>query len=106
MSSPRPLILITNDDGILSKGLRAAAEACAPFGDLLIVAPDQQRSGSGRSLLPGSPSRIHRRDVHLGGTIHPGFAIEGTPAQAVQHAVYELAERPITLVVSGINYGE
>jgi 5'-nucleotidase len=106
MSSRRPLILITNDDGILSKGLRAAAEACAPLGDLLIVAPDQQRSGSGRSLQHGSSSRIHRREVHFGGKVHPGFAIEGTPAQAVQHAVYELAERPVSLVVSGINYGE
>ncbi len=106
MPSLRPLILITNDDGILSKGLRAAAEACAPLGDLLIVAPDQQRSGSGRSLQHGTSSRIHRREVLLGGRSHPGFAIEGTPAQAVQHAVYELAERPISLVVSGINYGE
>lgn len=106
MLSARPLILITNDDGILSKGLRAAAEACAPLGDLLIVAPDQQRSGSGRSLQHGSSSRIHRREVTFAGRVYPGFAIEGTPAQAVQHAVYELAERPISLVVSGINYGE
>jgi 5'-nucleotidase len=106
MASLRPLILITNDDGILSKGLRAAAEACAPLGDLLIVAPDQQRSGAGRSLQPGSPSRIHRREVTFDGRVHPGYAIEGTPAQAVQHAVYELADRPISLVVSGINYGE
>ncbi|MSU69360.1 MAG: 5'/3'-nucleotidase SurE [Opitutaceae bacterium] len=106
MSSPRPLILITNDDGFMSKGLRAAAEACAPFGELLIVAPDRQQSGAGRSLQPGAPSRIHRREFRFGGGIHAGFAIEGTPAQAVQHAIFELAGRSIALVVSGINYGE
>jgi 5'-nucleotidase len=106
MSSPRPLILVTNDDGILSRGLITAAEACAPLGELLIVAPDRQQSGAGRSLPPGSSGRIHRRELPLSGGIHPGFAIDATPAQVVQYAIYELAERPITLVVSGINYGE
>ena len=47
-----PLILVTNDDGIASAGLRAAVEALLPLGDLMVVAPDQQWSGAGRAYAP------------------------------------------------------
>ncbi len=58
-----PLILITNDDGIASKGLRSAAEACDPLGEVLICAPTVQQSGTGRSMPPTSEGRIFPQDI-------------------------------------------
>jgi len=101
-----PLILITNDDGFASKGLRSAAEACDPLGEVLICAPTVQQSGTGRSMPPTSEGRIFPQDVAINGRTITGYAIEGTPAQVVQHGLFEIADRPASLVVSGINYGE
>ncbi len=102
----KPLILVTNDDGIASKGLRGAAEACEPLGEVLICAPTMQQSGTGRSMPPTSEGRIFPQDFLINGRTLTGYAVEGTPAQVVQHGMFEIAERPVDLVVSGINYGE
>ena len=102
----QPLILITNDDGIASKGLRSAAEACDLLGEVLICAPTVQQSGTGRSMPPTSDGRIFPQDIIVNGRAITGYAIEGTPAQVVQHGMFEIAERTVDLVVSGINYGE
>jgi len=102
----RPLILITNDDGIRSPGLLAAANACTHFGDILIAAPVVQQSGAGRSKLSTSGGRIFEETLQLAAQTVIGYAIEGTPAQVVEHALIELATRRVTLAVSGINYGE
>lgn len=107
----RPLILITNDDGILSPGLRAAAEACAPLGDLLIVAPMHQQSAMGRSKSITASGRMAVHELRVNGQIVIGYGVEGTPAQQVEHALFELLEtefeqRKIALTVSGINFGE
>ena len=102
----RPLILITNDDGIKSPGLRAAAEVCEELGELLIVAPAYQQSGAGRSMPSTSEGRIYPEEVSINGHIAIGYGVEGTPAQVVQHALFEIAKQPVKLVVSGINYGE
>jgi 5'-nucleotidase len=101
-----PLILITNDDGIASKGILAAAAACAPLGEVLICAPLHQQSGTGRSMPPTSEGRIFPRALSAAGRAHAAYAVEGTPAQVVQHGMFEIAGRPVDLVVSGINYGE
>lgn len=102
----RPLILFTNDDGIDSPGLWASAGAFADSYDILVVAPIEQQSGTGRSLPITSRGNIIERELTIGGQPTKVFAVGGTPAQAVQHGVYELAERWPSLVVSGINYGE
>jgi 5'-nucleotidase len=104
--SERPLILITNDDGIKSPGLRAAAAVCEDLGDLLIVAPHAQQSGAGRSMPAASEGRIFAEQVSLNGHTIDGFGVEGSPAQVVQHGLFEIAARPVSLVISGINYGE
>ena len=104
--SQRPLILITNDDGIRSRGLLAAASACDPLGDLLIVAPAHQQSAVGRSKPPSSSGRIFEELLLVNGRQITGYAIEGTPAQVVEYAFVELADRVPALVVSGINFGE
>lgn len=106
MSQERPLILFTNDDGISSPGLWAAAEAFVDIADILVVAPREQQSGMGRSLPVASEGRIHKQQMTFAGKDYPVYAVDGTPAQAVQHGVLELAERLPDLVVSGINYGE
>jgi 5'-nucleotidase len=102
----RPIILFTNDDGIESPGLMAAAEAFVDIGEILIVAPREQQSGMGRSLPITNEGRIYPREAMIGGEKITIYAVDGTPAQAVQHGVLELAPRLPSLVVSGINYGE
>lgn len=104
--SERPLILFTNDDGIDSPGLWAAAAAFTDLGEVLVTAPREQQSGTGRSMPIASEGRIHPQQLTLNGAEYTVYAIDGTPAQAVQHGVLELAPRLPALVVSGINYGE
>jgi 5'-nucleotidase len=106
MSQERPLILFTNDDGISSPGLWAAASAFTDIGDVLVVAPREQQSGMGRSLPVTSEGRIHKQQMTFNGSEYTVYAVDGTPAQAVQHGIIELADRLPSLVVSGINYGE
>jgi 5'-nucleotidase len=106
MADDRPLILFTNDDGIESPGLWAVVKAFTERGDILVCAPREQQSGTGRSLPVTSKGSIHARQMTINGDEYTVYAVDGTPAQAVQHGVLELAPRPPSLVVSGINYGE
>ena len=106
----RPLILITNDDGIHSRGLQAAVAACAPFGELLVVAPARQQTAAGRSKPHTSTGRIEQVVFEVPGGTHGGtivgLGVDGSPAQAVEHGMFEFATRPVDLTVSGINFGE
>ncbi|NDJ34652.1 MAG: 5'/3'-nucleotidase SurE [Chloroflexi bacterium] len=102
----KPLILITNDDGIDSPGLVALAAALDPLGDLLIVAPQFQQSGAGRSMHSHYSGRILETTVSLNGKTWHAYAADASPALSVQHGYYELAPRVPSLVVSGINFGE
>lgn len=102
----RPLILITNDDGIDSPGLHAAAAALDDLGDLLIMAPKSQRTSAGRGFPPVSDKAIYTTQIPRSDGSYPAYTADVSPAQSVQLALLELAERPIDLCVSGINYGE
>ncbi len=102
----RPHILLTNDDGIRSPGLWAAASALADVGYVTVTAPREQSSGMGRSLPNTSDGAIHEEQVQVNGKTWSVFAVGGTPAQAVMHGVYEILKKKPDLVVSGINYGE
>ena len=103
-----PLILVTNDDGIESPGLAASVAALSPLGDLLILAPLHQQTSAARSR----PAKVVSGGLMIPRTIRyqdrswEGFAVDATPAVAVDHGILELADRPVSLVVSGINYGE
>ncbi len=101
-----PLILITNDDGITSPGLRAAVRAALPLGEPLVVAPDQQWSGAGRSMPPGTKGYISRVPLEIDGQPVTAYQTNASPALAVAHALLELAPRRPALLISGINYGE
>ncbi len=100
------LILVTNDDGLYSPGLWAAARAVLPLGELLIAAPRWQQTSAGRSMPASYTGRIHEEVVQINGRRFAAFGVEGSPAQAVRHALLELSPRLPDLVVSGINYGE
>jgi 5'-nucleotidase len=99
-------ILLTNDDGIQSPGLWAAAGVLSELGYVHVVAPRDQFSGAGRSLPSTSDGIIKELQMQVLGKTWTVYSVGGTPAQAILHAICEiLPERP-DLVVSGINYGE
>lgn len=98
-------ILLTNDDGIKSPGLWAAAEALSELGFVTVVAPRDQSSGMGRSLPITSDGIIQEERLRIKGQDWPVYAVGGTPAQAVLHGVLEVMPQRPDLVVSGINYG-
>jgi len=103
----RPQILLTNDDGIQSPGLWAAAGALAAVGRVTVAAPQDQSSGMGRSLPSTSSGIITEQKLHVNGQEWTVYAVSGSPAQAVEHAVLEImVKKKPDLVVSGINYGE
>ncbi len=104
--TPRKQILLTNDDGIRSPGLWAAAAALAPLGYVTVAAPLNQWSGAGRSMPYSSEGRIYEESVTVGGQTWKVYAVDGTPAQAVQHGLVELMPAYPDLLVAGINYGE
>jgi 5'-nucleotidase len=94
----RPLILLSNDDGVSAPGIRAAADALRGVGDVMVAAPDRERSASSHSISLDRPLRVDE--------IEPGvYAIDGTPVDCVYLALLHLAPRRPALVVSGINNG-
>jgi 5'-nucleotidase len=91
-------ILLTNDDGIGAAGLQALENALRPLGEITVVAPDAERSGSSQALTLHHPLRVKTIDDHH-------FAVGGTPADTVILAIYQLLPEKPDLVVSGINPG-
>jgi 5'-nucleotidase len=98
-------ILLTNDDGIKSPGLWAAAEVLSELGYVTVVAPREQSSGMGRSLPITSDGIIQEERLQIKGQDWPVYGVGGTPAQAVLHGILEVMPQKPDLVVSGINYG-
>ena len=96
--SERPKILVTNDDGIYSKGIILLARALTEVGEVFVVAPDREKSAIAHSLTLHRPLRVEKIKRNF-------YAVDGTPADCVHLAVNAiLPERP-GLVVSGINKG-
>jgi 5'-nucleotidase len=93
-----PLVLVTNDDGVESPGLRALAAALGSLGDVWVVAPVREMSACSHSLNLHPPSRAERISPQV-------FAVEGTPADCVGVALFKLLRRRPDLVLSGINRG-
>jgi 5'-nucleotidase len=94
----RPLILVTNDDGVSAPGIAAAREVLREIGDVVVAAPDRERSASSHSISLDRPLRVDE--------LEPGvFAIDGTPVDCVYLALLHLVPRRPALVVSGINNG-
>lgn len=96
-------ILITNDDGVKSKGISALTEMMKPFGDVTVVAPFEAQSGMSAALTIGKPLRLTELKREKGVKI---FACSGTPADCVKMAVNQLFNDGLPdLLVSGINHG-
>jgi 5'-nucleotidase len=100
-----PLILVTNDDGFESRGLWAAVEVVLPLGEVLVVAPDRQWSGAGRSMPHHVTGRLVQTTAKVDGRAVTAYAVDASPALAIVHGIVELASRRPDLVVSGINSG-
>ena len=102
----KPQILLTNDDGIRSPGLWAAAQALSRLGFVTVAAPREQSSGAGRSMPGTSDGLIREEIVEIHGQPWKVYAVGGSPAQAVLHGVLEIMPQKPDLLVAGINYGE
>lgn len=96
-------ILLANDDGVFAPGLRALRHELAKLGDVTVVAPMQEQSGVGHSISILEPLIVKQVDDADGSPL--GWAVEGSPADCVKLAVYELLPEPPDLIVSGINAG-
>lgn len=94
-------ILLTNDDGISAPGLFAIYEHLTKIADVSVVAPSEAKSGASHSI---SLEPITCDKVDIPGKFS-GYSIEGSPADCIKLAVNNLIEKPIDLVVSGVNYG-
>lgn len=97
----KTLIVISNDDGIKSGGLKILYEAVAGLGDVLIAAPDRQRSGASHSLSVISP--IKTKKVKFGAA--EAYSVSGTPVDCAKLALLSLAGRKPDILLSGINHG-
>lgn len=107
----RPLVLITNDDGFDSPGIRELALACSVVGDVLMAAPIKHHSGTGRGIPFGASfdgsGIIEEREIELSEDVSiTAYAVDGTPALSVAHAVLEIAQRKPDICISGVNFGE
>ncbi|NGP77111.1 5'/3'-nucleotidase SurE [Balneolaceae bacterium YR4-1] len=98
----KPQILVCNDDGIFSQGIRALATVADEFGNVNIIAPDRQQSAVGHAITVSTPLRS--RSFQIDGRFN-GQAVTGTPADSVKLGHDQLMKRKPDLVVSGINHG-
>src|SRR5664279_5782603 len=106
MSKPkkkaRPVILITNDDGILAPGIRNLVEAVKDLGKVVVVAPDKPQSGMGHAITIGLPLRLHPVTIFEG---IEAWQCSGTPVDCVKLAVDKVLHRKPDICLSGINHG-
>ena len=102
-NTKKPLILVTNDDGITATGIRVLVELMQTLGDVVVVAPNSPQSGMGHAITIGEPLRLYSTDIFEG---VDEYECSGTPADCVKLAKhYVLKDRTPDLVVSGINHG-
>jgi len=98
----KPLILITNDDSIIAKGISYLVEAMRPLGEIVVVAPDSPQSGMGHAITIHDPLRLKTSNQFKG---IESYTCSGTPVDSVKLAIYEVLTRRPDLIVSGINHG-
>lgn len=103
MNNLRPLILVSNDDGVTSKGICELIKFLRPLGELIVVAPDRPRSGVGMAMTSNRPvhCELVRRDVGLA-----VWRCSGTPTDCVKLGLHAIVPRKPDLVVAGINHGD
>ncbi len=98
----KPLILVTNDDGITAPGIRSLVEVAKKFGEVVVVAPDSPQSGMGHAVTLTKPLRLHKTDIFEG---VDSYECSGTPVDCVKIAVDKVLHRKPDLCLSGVNHG-
>ena len=96
-------ILISNDDGIYSGGIRALVEGLVDENEVCVVAPDRERSATGHSLTLHRPLRLDE-ETHLE-KVKAAYSTDGTPSDCVKIAIGAILKEPPEIVLSGINHG-
>tara|TARA_Y100001968_G_scaffold329986_1_gene380625 strand:+ start:840 stop:1619 length:780 start_codon:yes stop_codon:yes gene_type:complete len=99
----RPLILLTNDDGITAPGLRTLVKVMNTIGEVVVVAPDSPQSGMGHAITVNDT--LYCKKEHIDDGPQTEYSTSGTPADCVKLAVNEILKRKPDLCVSGINHG-
>ena len=101
----KPLILVSNDDGITASGIKILAEAMTALGEVIVVAPDSPQSGMGHAITIGQPLRLVKTDIFNDLGIE-AYKCSGTPADCIKLAKHHVLKgQSPDLVVSGINHG-
>ncbi len=98
----KPLILVTNDDGVMAPGIRHLVKYMTELGEVVVVAPDKPQSGMGHAVTITNPLRLEKITVNDG---HDEYSCSGTPVDCVKLAVNRVLKRKPDLLVSGINHG-
>ena len=99
----KPLILVTNDDGITAPGLRTLIHVMNKIGEVVVVAPDSPQSGMGHAITISDTLCSKKEKIDDGPQVE--YSISGTPADCVKFAIREILDRKPDLCVSGINHG-
>ncbi len=98
----KPLILVTNDDGINAKGIHELVDMLLPYGDVVVICPDGPRSAQSMALTVATPIFVTRLDDYHGAVM---YKVSGTPVDCVKMAMHTILDRRPSLIVSGINHG-
>ncbi|MBL0335603.1 MAG: 5'/3'-nucleotidase SurE [Chitinophagaceae bacterium] len=98
----KPVILITNDDGVTAPGIKNLVEAVKHLGKIVVVAPDKPQSGMGHAITIGQPLRLHKLSEEDNVEI---WSCTGTPVDCVKLAVDKVLHRKPDICLSGINHG-
>ena len=99
----KPLILVTNDDGITAPGIRCLIDVMNSIGDVVVVAPDSPQSGMGHAITVNNVLHCNKERIDDGPQTE--YSTSGTPADCVKLAKHEILDRTPDLCVSGINHG-
>ena len=101
-TNKRPLILVSNDDGVNAKGLKNLIEVVKPYGDILVVAPESAKSGMSHAISFKNPIRLNKIKEYENVKI---YSCTGTPVDCVKLALNQVVDRKPDFLVSGINHG-
>jgi len=99
----KPLILVTNDDGILAPGIRALIDVMKEIGEVVVVAPDSPQSAMGHAITINNTLKLEK--VKIDKELELEYSCSGTPVDCVKIAINEILKRKPDLCVSGINHG-
>ncbi|WP_170108580.1 5'/3'-nucleotidase SurE [Flavobacterium kingsejongi] len=103
MMKKKPLILVTNDDGISAPGIRTLISVMKEIGEVVVVAPDSPQSATGHAITINNTLYLNK--VNIDGELEQEYSCSGTPVDCVKFAVNEILKRKPDLCVSGINHG-